>query len=148
MCCGYIAGVICGRMRLMHVSYTEFDFFLYKCRCHTVTLMLAYVSYPDFDFASTYSAGDIHTLSCWPVQCRCHMETFILLCTVQVLVPGAKRVAVKAGDEWTHLKDQGGNLWEGDVSLQQYRNKNVTVNLNACTGDDETQFATLLQYTV
>ena len=70
----------------------------------------------------------------------------LMSCPLQVSVPGAKRVAVKAGDEWTHLADKGGNVWQGDVSLQQYRNKNVTVNLNACTGDDETQFATLLQY--
>ncbi|KAK7110917.1 uncharacterized protein [Littorina saxatilis] len=66
----------------------------------------------------------------------------------KVEVKDAKRVAVKAGDEWFQLTKQGGDLWEGDVNLQPYRGKGVPVNLNASIGSDETQFATLLQYTV
>lgn len=66
----------------------------------------------------------------------------------KVTVPGAKRVAAKVGDEWFHLSDKGNNKWSGDANLEGYRGKNVTVNLNASVGSDESHFVTLLQYTV
>lgn len=65
---------------------------------------------------------------------------------IKVKVPGAKGVAVTAKDEWTHLTAKGGDLWQGEVSLEQHRGKNVDVKLNARFGDDATKFATLLMY--
>lgn len=68
----------------------------------------------------------------------------------KVYVPKAKRVAVKAGDEWTHLdksKDEE-DVWGAKVVLEHYRGKNVTVRLNAGWDDDSTSFESLLEYTI
>ncbi|KAL8571551.1 hypothetical protein ACOMHN_055670 [Nucella lapillus] len=66
----------------------------------------------------------------------------------KVDVPGANRVAVKAGDEWTHLERVAPDSteWSGDVCLAHHIKNKDKINLNACTGSDETSFATLLQY--
>eukprot|EP00916_Digyalum_oweni_P015461 GHVL01025308.1.p1 GENE.GHVL01025308.1~~GHVL01025308.1.p1 ORF type:complete len:225 (+),score=5.00 GHVL01025308.1:80-754(+) len=66
----------------------------------------------------------------------------------KALIPNAKAVAVVAAGEWSQLKKTTGDIWEGTASLDQHRNKNVKVTLNASFGDDDTKFATLLEYVV
>ncbi|XP_076460852.1 uncharacterized protein LOC143293635 [Babylonia areolata] len=68
----------------------------------------------------------------------------------KVLVPKAKQVAVVAAGEWTQLEKAAGaaDTWEGHVSVDQHRGKGVKVTLNACFGEDESKFATLLEYVV
>ncbi|KAK7110914.1 uncharacterized protein [Littorina saxatilis] len=66
----------------------------------------------------------------------------------KTLIPNAKAVAVVAAGEWSQLKKTTGDIWEGTASLDQHRNKNVKVTLNASFGDDDTKFATLLEYIV
>ena len=53
-----------------------------------------------------------------------------------------------ASGEWFHLKKTSGDIWEGNATLDKHRNKNVSVTLNACVGNDDTKFATLLEYVV
>lgn len=66
----------------------------------------------------------------------------------RVTVPGAKGVAVTAKDEWTHLTSKGSDLWQGEVSIEQYRGQNVDVKLNARFEDDGTKFSSLVVYHV
>ncbi|KAL8571549.1 hypothetical protein ACOMHN_055668 [Nucella lapillus] len=66
----------------------------------------------------------------------------------KVSVPNATNVAVVAKEDWTHLKKGPGNIWEGCVSLDQHRNKNVKVTLNASFDEEESKFSTLLEYFV
>ncbi|PVD30459.1 hypothetical protein C0Q70_09725 [Pomacea canaliculata] len=66
----------------------------------------------------------------------------------KVLVPRAKDVAIVAAGEWTHLTKTSGDVWEGKATLDQHRNKNVKVTLNARFGDDESKYATLLEWVV
>lgn len=61
-------------------------------------------------------------------------------------MPKAKAVAVVAAGEWFPLKKGSGEVWEGNAALDKHRNKNVKVTLNACFGDDESKYATLLEY--
>lgn len=63
-------------------------------------------------------------------------------------VPGASRVAVKSGDEWTHLQkeSEGGVTWSGDVCLTHHVKNKDSVVVNACTTSDQTSFASLLLY--
>ena len=57
-------------------------------------------------------------------------------------------MAVVAAGEWFPLKQGGDGTWEGTASLDKHRGKDVKVTLNACMGDDETKYATLLEYVV
>lgn len=66
----------------------------------------------------------------------------------KALVPNANQVAIVAAGEWFQLKKTSGDIFEGTASLDKHRNKNVKITLNACFGDDDTKFATLLEYVV
>lgn len=57
-------------------------------------------------------------------------------------------MAIVAAGEWTHLTKTSGDVWEGKATLDQHRNKNVKVTLNARFGDDESKYATLLEWVV
>lgn len=66
----------------------------------------------------------------------------------KVKVPGAKKVAVKAGEEWTRLEEDGGK-WKGVVRLREHfeKKENVLISLNAnMGGPDGNSYATLLQF--
>ena len=75
-----------------------------------------------------------------------HLPVSLSRC--QTSVPKANQVAVVADGEWFHLKKNSSGVWEGTASLDKHRNKGVKVTLNACLGDDDTKFATLLEYVV
>eukprot|EP00745_Piridium_sociabile_P005104 TRINITY_DN130736_c0_g1_i1.p1 TRINITY_DN130736_c0_g1~~TRINITY_DN130736_c0_g1_i1.p1 ORF type:complete len:232 (-),score=71.52 TRINITY_DN130736_c0_g1_i1:194-889(-) len=67
----------------------------------------------------------------------------------KVKIPGARKVAVKAGEVWTHLENDGGDKWKGDVRLREQFDSpdNVKISLNAnMGGPDANSYATLLQY--
>ncbi|KAK6185821.1 hypothetical protein SNE40_007969 [Patella caerulea] len=66
----------------------------------------------------------------------------------KICVPNANHVALVANGEWTQLENKGRDMWELKTNLDQYRNKNVKVTLNANFVDDETKYATLLEYTI
>ena len=61
-------------------------------------------------------------------------------------IPEANAVAVVVEGEWAHLEKDSSNNWVGKVPLDQYRNKDVKVTLNANFGPDETKYSTLLEY--
>lgn len=64
----------------------------------------------------------------------------------RVLIPHAKQVAVVVDDEWTHLENKGGPVFEGTCNLNQYRGKDKKVTLNANFGEDESKYSTMLEY--
>ncbi|KAK7494673.1 hypothetical protein BaRGS_00014071 [Batillaria attramentaria] len=66
----------------------------------------------------------------------------------KVYVPSAKRVAVKAGDEWTHLDKCEDDIWQGKVYLEHYRGKNVPVRINAGWDEESSTYESLLEYTI
>ncbi|KAK7494671.1 hypothetical protein BaRGS_00014069 [Batillaria attramentaria] len=67
----------------------------------------------------------------------------------KVYVPHAKRVAVKAGDEWTHMdKSPEEHVWKAKVYLEHYRGKGVPVRINAGWTDDASTYESLLEYIV
>lgn len=68
--------------------------------------------------------------------------------TFRAQVPRAKQLAIVAAGEWFPLKKGAGEVWEGNASLDKHRSKNVKVTLNACFGEDDSKFATLLEWVV
>ncbi|KAK3603016.1 hypothetical protein CHS0354_037763 [Potamilus streckersoni] len=62
-------------------------------------------------------------------------------------IPNTESVAVVAEGEWTHLVKGEDGLWEGEVTLEQYRGRDAKISLNANFGVD-TKYSTLLEYRV
>ncbi|KAK3589728.1 hypothetical protein CHS0354_021045 [Potamilus streckersoni] len=98
---------------------------------------------PVFPFPKQYAQ--------WKDGCYLH-EPLVLhtdgkLTNIQwkVIVPNAKAVAVVADGDWQHFEKKG-NHWEANFSLDHLRGKKAKITLNACLGDDDTKFSTLLEY--
>ncbi|ESO90299.1 hypothetical protein LOTGIDRAFT_233820 [Lottia gigantea] len=66
----------------------------------------------------------------------------------KVGVPNANKVAIVSNGEWTQLENTGSDIWEVKCNLDQHRNKNVKVTVNANFVDDETKYSTLLEYKI
>ncbi|ESO90289.1 hypothetical protein LOTGIDRAFT_233815 [Lottia gigantea] len=88
----------------------------------------------------------------WKDGCRLY-EPMVLNSNVRlrsvpfkVRIPKANAVAVVVDGEWTHLDKKGDGVFEGKMDLDKYRNKDVKLTLNGNFEDDETKFATLLEY--
>lgn len=65
------------------------------------------------------------------------------------VIPNARKVVVVWKDEWANLEKQHGDIWEGKVTgLEKYRGKDEKVTLNACYGDDDAKYSTLLEYRI
>jgi len=65
----------------------------------------------------------------------------------KVFVPNAKAVAIVCAGEWYHMTRKGEN-WEVEADLHKHRGKDVKVTVNANFGEDETKYATLLEYMI
>nr|KAG5705122.1 hypothetical protein BaRGS_030839 [Batillaria attramentaria] len=97
-------------------------------------------SHPGASFTVDDNEAEIKIKTPNPIK-----TTFKLL---YVYVPSAKRVAVKAGDEWTHLDKCEDDIWQGKVYLEHYRGKNVPVRINAGWDEESSTYESLLEYTI
>lgn len=78
-----------------------------------------------------------------------HRDSKLNNINFKVIIPSAKNVAVVAEGEWFHLDQKPNNTWEGVISsLDKHRGKDAKITVNACYGDDETKFSTLLEFRV
>lgn len=63
----------------------------------------------------------------------------------KVIIPNANAVAVVAEGEWFQLEKKG-NHWEGNSNLEQFKNKDAKITVNANFGSDDSKFSTMLEY--
>lgn len=65
-------------------------------------------------------------------------------------VPGAKKVAVHAGEEWFQLENKKGYKWEGTANLEKHLSPGSTtkVTVNGCYDDGGTSYSVLLEYNI
>ncbi|XP_071089876.1 uncharacterized protein [Haliotis cracherodii] len=64
----------------------------------------------------------------------------------KVRIPGAMDVALTVEGQWIHLAQTEPAIWEGNLSIADYRGRDVKLALNANFGGDSSKFSTLLDY--
>lgn len=65
----------------------------------------------------------------------------------ELKVPGAKKVAVHAGEEWFQLTKKG-DEWEANCDLSKYSGKDTKVTVNGNYDDAGTSYSVLLDYII